>query len=299
MKALNHSEARILIEQAADGLLTATEQRALESHLKGCANCRAYAAEFAALEAALGAALQERWGQPKLSKGSEAKLVKELQEKFSPGGAPKPPSGFPTLPVLLGIGLVGFLTLGLLWMTSATGGTPPTEEATETATPVSGEAVPPTDTDTPTPTVLILLAIPQQNVNCREGNGSVFEIADTLNEGEEYSLIGRGFDNLWVLFVGPSFQEICWAFVDNLILEINGEPTPIEEIPESLLPFVNYPPTPTPSPTATFTPEPDRTETFTPLVPQCSDGIDNDGDRLVDLADKQCRNANDNDESKP
>lgn len=119
-------------------------------------------------------------------------------------------------------------------------------------------------------------------------------------KGEEYSPTGRGFDNLWVRFVGPSFQQICWAFIDNLVLEINGDPTPIEDIPQSLLPFVNYPPTPTPSPTVTFTPEPDRTETSVPAVPQCSDGIDNDGDRAIDFPrDKECRNANDNDELIP
>jgi hypothetical protein len=139
-----------------------------------------------------------------------------------------------------------------------------------------------------------LLAIPQQNVNCREGNGSAFEIADTLLEGEEYSPTGRGFDNMWVRFVGPSFQQVCWAAVGNLVLEINDVPTAIEDIPESLLPFVNYPATPTPSPTITFTPEGDE-----PFTAQCSDGIDNDSDRAIDFPrDKNCQSANDNDESK-
>ena len=313
MKALNHSEARLLIEQAADGLLTSDEQRALESHLKGCADCRAYAAEFAALEASLGATLLERWGQPKLSESSEAKVVKALQDKFPPRdiGTPKSSSGFPTLAVLLGIGLVGLLSLGLFWLVSATGGNPPAEGPTETASPTPTKTtttilkviiVP---TETPTPNVLVLLAIPQQNVNCREGNGSAFEIADTLYEGEEYMPTGRGFDNLWVRFIGPVTQVNCWVFVDNLVLEINETPKDIKDIPESLLPFTGYPPTPSPSPTATFTPEPEKPEepedtaTFTPFVPQCSDGIDNDGDRLVDLADKECRNANDNDETNP
>ncbi len=301
MKALTHTQVRLLIEKAADGILTAFEQRALESHLQGCAECRAFAAEFASLESALGSALNERWGKPKLSKSSEAKLVKSLQAQFPPssGGTPKPPSSFPTLPLILGITLVGLLTLGLVWIAS---GQSPANDATSTssATPTSTTTVAvgqifPSSTDTPTD--LVLMAIPEKDANCREGNGSVFEIADTLLEGKEYPPTGRGADNLWVRFVGPSFQQTCWAFIDNLVLEINGVATQIEEIPESQLPFVDYPATPTPSPTPSFTPEPDRSETPTPFVPQCSDGIDNDGDRLIDLKDKQCRSANDNDEA--
>jgi hypothetical protein len=302
MKALNHTQVHLLIEKAADGLLSADEQRALESHLKGCADCRAYAAEFAALESVLGETLLSRWGQPKLSKGGEAKLVKVLQEKFSPGagGAPKPPGGFPILLILLGIGIVGLISLGLFWIANATGGAEPSAAPTQTATStstatISGEIVLPSETSTPT--VWVLLAVPQQNVNCREGNGSAFEIADTLFEAEKYSPTGRGFDNLWVRFMGPVTQVNCWAFVDNLVLEINGEPAPIDEIPESLLPFVNYPPTSTPSPTVTFTPEPDRTETSTPSTPQCSDGKDNDGDGAIDGRDKQCTSPTDNNES--
>lgn len=303
MMALNHAQVRLLIEKAADGLLTASEQRALESHLQGCADCRAYAAEFSALEGSLGAALNERWGQLKLSKSSEAKLVKALQAQFPPssGGAPKPPSGFPALPILLGIGLLGLLSLGLFFIASGNSGTP-TEKATETNTATSTSTLSAeilvSPSETSTPSNLVLLAIPQQDVNCREGNGSMFEIADTLQDGKEYSPTGRGHDNLWVRFIGPSFQQTCWAFVDNLILEINGEETLIEKIPESLLPFVDYPATPTPSPTPTLTPEPGRTDTPAPSAPQCSDGVDNDGDRAVDLKDKQCRSATDNDESR-
>jgi hypothetical protein len=40
---------------------------------------------------------------------------------------------------------------------------------------------------------------------------------------------------------------------------------------------------------------------MTPVPPQteCSDGIDNDSDRYVDMQDPQCRNQQDNNESKP
>jgi hypothetical protein len=169
-----------------------------------------------------------------------------------------------------------------------------TSSAISTASSTPTATTTPTITETPSPAVLILIAIPQQNVNCREGNGSAFEIADTLMEGEEYSPTGRGYDNMWVRFVGPTFQQVCWAAIGNLVLEINEVLTAIEDIPESLLPFVNYPATPTPSPTITFTPEGDE-----PFTPQCNDGIDNDSDRAIDFPrDKNCASVNDNDESK-
>ena len=33
------------------------------------------------------------------------------------------------------------------------------------------------------------------------------------------------------------------------------------------------------------------------VLPQCADGVDNDGDGLIDLADPQCSSRNDNDEA--
>ena len=321
MKALSHAQVRLLIEKAADGLLTASEQRALESHLHGCAECRAYAAGFAALEAALGAALLERCGQPNLGKASEARLVNALQKQFSPGpggnidgaqGSPPTHSDIdaewrlPTLPVLLGIVLVGLILLGIFWFISAIGNLSliPTSTATETPTPTFTLTAPssptnsttPTSTSTSTPTILILIAIPQQNVNCREGNSSMFDIADTLYEDEEYTPIARGFDNLWVQFRGPVTNVKCWVFVDNIDLLVNDQITPIKEIPESLLPFATYPPTPTP----TFTPSPELLEpSDTPVVstqPQCNDGVDNDQDGAIDGRDKDCKDAKDNNE---
>lgn len=146
-----------------------------------------------------------------------------------------------------------------------------------------------------------LVAVPNQNVNCREGNSSQFDIADTLFEDVEYSPLGRGFDNLWVLFSGPVTQVNCWAFVDNLALLVNEVDTPIQDISEDLLPFVGYPATPTPQPTATFTPEP------TSAAAQCSDGIDNDGDGRIDFVaagisgtagDRECSSPDDSDESR-
>jgi hypothetical protein len=171
----------------------------------------------------------------------------------------------------------------------------PTSTTRSTATPTATASA--TATRTPAQADLILVAIPIQNVNCREGNSSQFEIADTLFEGAEYVPDARGFDELWVRFFGPVNQVYCWVFADNLTLLVNDQETSIEAIPESLLPYLPYPPTPTVPPTATFTPQ--------PSIPECRDGIDNDGDNRVDFdggpqglkPDRECSSPEDNNEA--
>lgn len=297
MKSLSHEQARQWIEQAADGILDAEQQTALNEHLKGCAECRAFAAELAALESVLGAALSDHWGQPKLSKGAEQNLVKSLQETYGPGGGGGGPQGgllgkWPWL-ILIGIGvLAAFLLAGVFGAPASAIETPtntitakPTESSSATATRT------PTNTPTATQGPLILVAVPLRNANCRDGASNTFDIADTLFESEEYGPIARGFDNLWIQFVAPVNLTKCWVFIENLELLIDGVVSPIEEVPESLLPFIPYPPTPTP----TFTQVPSRTPT--PSLPQCSDGMDNDGDGAIDYPkDQDCESPSDNSE---
>ena len=125
--------------------------------------------------------------------------------------------------------------------------------------------------DTPTPGILI--AIPEVNYNCRYGNSSLFDIADTLKTGQEYTPLAKGVDLLWVQFAGPSFGTLCWASVEGLIFYLNGNEIPVAEIPENVLGFAVYPaePTatvdpdesldPTETPTATPKPKPSPTST--------------------------------------
>jgi hypothetical protein len=297
----SHSDARQWIEQAADGVLPSSQQQALQEHLKSCAECRGYAAELANLETSLAAAMSAHWPQSGLSKEAQSDLIEKLTGS--------PPGGTLNFP-LIGGGLLLTLLLLAAYFGFTQGGAD-IEQPTTTATQVSSPSSSTTSTPlvaaiaTETPEVLTLTAIPLQNANCREGNGSIFEIADTLFEGEEYTPIGRGFDNLWVQFLGPRFEEECWVFIENITLLINNVPTPIGEVPEFLLPFVSYPPTPTMTPTLTFTPEPAETEqtstptTAPPTAPQCSDGVDNDKDGSIDYGrDPQCASQTDNDESK-
>lgn len=105
---------------------------------------------------------------------------------------------------------------------------------------------------TPTASSLTLIAIPDQNYNCRYGNGTTFDIADTLFEGQEYSPIGVGPDKQWLQFSGPSFGEKCWAPGNGFTLLLNGNELPLADLPVDLLPLVSYPAAPT------ATPDPDE-----------------------------------------
>jgi hypothetical protein len=151
--------------------------------------------------------------------------------------------------------------------------------------------------DTPVATVIPndLVAIPSQNANCRQGpSASLFEIDDTLFEDKEYQPIGVGPDGQWLQFLGPVSDSRCWVFSDNLDLFCRDVPVDVANLSPCTLPVVPYPALPTLTPTPTFTPEPDRTGT---PAPQCSDGIDNDGDGDIDLADGRCLSPTDDDEN--
>jgi len=66
-----------------------------------------------------------------------------------------------------------------------------------------------------------------------------------------------------------------------------GQPTPV---PTAV---------PTPVPTAVPTPVPtlEPTPVPTPVPAACADGLDNDGDTLIDMADPECTDPSDNDEA--
>lgn len=275
MNTMNHDQARQWIEQAADGILGAEQQAALQAHLATCATCQAYAAELANLESALSEALQAHWPGAGMSADAVERLVQEVKSGQAGGGG----SGWLNSIWVRLMGLLAFLLLAWFGYGALVGG----DDAEATATPTqlgsvlgADTATPspsPTFTLTPSPTELVLIAVPLQNVNCREGAGSSqFDIADTLYEGVDYTPLARGFDNLWVQFRGPVTEQLCWVYVQNLDMLINGQVVAIEDIPETLLPFAPYPPTPTPSQTPSFTPEPSITPTPTCTPPAGTTG---------------------------
>jgi hypothetical protein len=64
----------------------------------------------------------------------------------------------------------------------------------------------------------------------------------------------------------------CWIFIDSLQIYLNDELVNLQDIPESILPFAAYPPTPTPTETdvveaPTITPTPTLTPSPTLIPP--------------------------------
>lgn len=156
----------------------------------------------------------------------------------------------------------------------------------------SGAEPVPSATATSTPASHTLIAVPERNANCRLGpSGNLFDIVDTLFAGTQYTPLGQGPDQRWLLFNGPYYAGSCWVLVDNLELFCDQQPVSIGDLSPCILPTAPYPLLPTLTPTPTFTPEP------TQRVPQCSDGRDNDNDGYIDLRDRQCRAGSDNDEA--
>ena len=147
---------------------------------------------------------------------------------------------------------------------------------------------------TATPSEFQLLGVPNRDANCRLGpSASLFEIDDTLLLGMEYMPMAQGPDAMWTLYQGTVSGNRCWVFNDNLDFFCNEMPVEISDLSPCSLPIADYPPFPTLTPT--FTPE-GPTPTPRPL-PQCSDGIDNDGDGNIDMTDGRCSSPDDDSES--
>ena len=159
--------------------------------------------------------------------------------------------------------------------------------------PTSTPTITPTPTFTPnptfTPTLMDLSCNLTALVNlfCRPGPG--FEPSDSFTPGQSTEVIGFSSDGFYVFVTGINSGRQCTVPNDPSLVELSGGGC--DGLPRLSLP--------TP-PTATFTPTPTATTTSPPSrQAQCDDGVDNDGDSLIDLNDRECRDANDNDESTP
>ncbi len=148
----------------------------------------------------------------------------------------------------------------------------------------------PTQTEAPTPTPdLSGLTLPYltllQNGNCRTNPGPDYEVLDLVPTGFQATINGVVPDNAWLRIFLPDWNQNCW--VSASVVEVTGDLTGVT--------VYQY----APPPTATTDPDEGNNgvSSPTPSGPQCSDGVDNDGDGVTDLLDPQCGSTIDNDES--
>jgi hypothetical protein len=116
----------------------------------------------------------------------------------------------------------------------------------------------------------------------------------TLFKGEQAQVLAVNPEGTHVLIKEPSYNVSCWIWL-GLVDLMQGDslldPSRLRELDS----VQDAPPQPTETPTpkpASATPTP----TLVPL-PQCNDGIDNDGDKRIDGRDLQCKGPDDNSEA--
>jgi len=119
------------------------------------------------------------------------------------------------------------------------------------------------------------------NLYCRQGPNTSYESIDTIMPGQVMPVTGQSPDGMYLYLIGPNSHLPCAVPADTGYLELSGDC--------GALPIFTPGPTPVPPPS-------DKNQ---PKTPECSDGKDNDGDRLIDMSDPQCRKPEDNSESTP
>jgi len=134
----------------------------------------------------------------------------------------------------------------------------------------------------------LLYIVAPQDTNCRASDFSASKNLGTLFMGEQAEVLAVNPEGTHVLIKEPSYKVSCWIWL-GLVDLMQGD-TPLD--PNMLregVPIQDPPAQPTPTLVPTFTP--------TPVLPQCSDKIDNDGDGWIDGRDKQCKDPSDNNEA--
>jgi hypothetical protein len=113
----------------------------------------------------------------------------------------------------------------------------PTPSPSPTATP------PPraTDTETPTPTPADLIVTALQNLNCRAGTTTQFDVLHILMQGETARVLAMNQARTWSYLDIPDRDLRCWAWRGSLE-DTQGDP--------NRAPITAEPDTPTPSPTS-------------------------------------------------
>lgn len=154
---------------------------------------------------------------------------------------------------------------------------------------------------------LLVRAVPYikapQDTNCRASDYTASKNIGTLKKDEEAEVLAVNPEGTHVFIEEPSTRVRCWVWlglVDLMKGDMPLDPTLLRELVSIQDPPAQ--PTDTPTLVPSTTPEPAA------LAPQCSDGIDNDGDGRIDYkpidpikkqgtGDPQCTSLRDDNEA--
>jgi hypothetical protein len=118
----------------------------------------------------------------------------------------------------------------------------PPVSVTPSPTPTVTPSPRATATETPTPTPADLIVTALQNVNCRAGTTTQFDVLHILMAGETARVLAMNQARTWSYLEIPGADLHCWAW-RGALEDTQGDP--------NRAPVTAEPPTPTPSPTAT------------------------------------------------
>jgi hypothetical protein len=82
-----------------------------------------------------------------------------------------------------------------------------------------------------------------KDTNCRSGPSSLYKIDDTLFAGVLATIQGRNADGSWVQILSPNLRRLCWVWIGQPGMEVQGDLNP--------LPVIRVAPPPEPEPSKT------------------------------------------------
>lgn len=117
----------------------------------------------------------------------------------------------PTSPPIVDLAAAGTIaaqTLEALTTATPPTGTPVILMATATQGPTATPPAPSTTTATITPTYAVPMLFFDDNVNCRQGPGTAFQVVMVIQQGEQLEVSGEQ-DTYWIVKV-PDSDATCW-----------------------------------------------------------------------------------------
>ncbi len=135
---------------------------------------------------------------------------------------------------------------------------------------------------TPSFTLQVCVWKAATNVFLRKGpDVGAFDRLVDVEAGKGFPVVGQSEDGqFWAVEIQPGV--IGYISKSEKFSIVDGSCTEVPTLTDPEVPVIE--------------PQPTRKPDEEPTVPQCSDGIDNDGDKVIDMRDRECSSPEDNSE---